>query len=256
MDEISYINESYMADFIVEECERARGLGKDFIHGFEGFAGHLIGVGNRAEEVAHMVRERNENLKEVVNPGVVKVAGYMHDIGKIKYGDPFHEIYGAVQILEEGEKIGLVCGGTSEEKKKLLNSIAACLPSDGPLAEELRGFPSDFSHRYYHTQELEDKINYLRKELSENEPLSVTRLTSPDTLEKAICLYSDWSDLGGKKISVEERIGEIDERYRKIASGKKVPEREYYLKVNEYVQQSASRIIGICGIVEGLAGIK
>jgi len=188
---------------------------KGFIRNAEGFANHCISTGSIAENTAKELLRYSIMFKEQIDPDIARIAGYMHDLGKIYEGDIFHEIPTAEKILNEGENFGLVTGSRTE-RSEALKKIACLIPPDGILYEQLggEGFPHQSPYRPEIVGKFIDRISDLRKRLSSTKkPLSMREFALPLNWMKKIAIFSDFANLSGEKVSIEDRIDECIERY-------------------------------------------
>lgn len=254
MNEIRYIDEQPMRDLIIHLGEQAKAEGKQFIKNPAGFGGHLINTGKNAYRVSMKILENHPKLASKINPDAMKIAGYMHDIGKISIGDPYHEIESAWLTIMNGEELGLVEGGEHIERREVLRRAALSLPGDYTLFEEMgNNFPLTALYPSYVTEDLIGKTEKLKIDLSATgTPLTIGDLTTPNTLEKAISLYADMTDLNGSGSSVDGRIAEIIERYSKYGAEYKDPEGDYYRKIVELTEQIAPRLKTVTGLIDEL----
>lgn len=256
MIELEYINEKQFKEVINRESERVLKQGKRYIMSPNGFATHLIGTGQKAEKIAKLILKNHPSLRKLINPEIVKVAGFMHDFGRFNVGDPFHEIDGAYTILAHGEKLKLVKGGSNKERLNALKQMALCLPSDGLVFEQL-GNPLE---QIFYTQDIASKLSYLQKELFYGEnSLSLEEITSPKTIEQRIVIYSDYKNLEGEDMSLGKRMREVCARYKEtsrnvtqedvenydlIAPGVSLKDlQNHYKNVSLLVQQTMPHII-------------
>ena len=106
---------------------------------------------------------------------------------------------------------------------------------------------------------LEEQIKYLQRNLSfTGKDLSIGEITFPTSIEQQIALYSDMFDLGGKTISVEERLNEIIERYGELAQTAPADEAHYLRTIVEITSDISfqERIFNVCKNVRKLAGLE
>ncbi len=255
--EIQYIDEETAKGLIKKAGDKAIGEGKKFITNPTGFSGHLINTGRNAELVAERILGKNSDLQGKVTPKIVRVAGFMHDFGKINIGDPYHEIEGAYEIIEGGKELGLVSGEGNLERE--LIRIAFCLPGDFALLEEMgKDFPDSALYSAFVTPRLKNQVEVLRRKFSPTgEPLSIATLCSPDTLEKQIALYADMTDVHGGGISYRNRLDDIVARYTKLASEADTEaSKNYWATLTGLTKQISPRIFNVCERIEKLAGIS
>ena len=105
----------------------ARSSGIDQIRDVAAFAAHLVEVAVRAERVAHALRVVLP-AEEAPNPILAFAAGAWHDGGKILHGDDYHEINGALDIMDRGGAWQLVSGPHDEVSRVLARAARAILP--------------------------------------------------------------------------------------------------------------------------------
>jgi len=243
MGEIAYITESTVKYLIQSEVES----NPEHIHNQIGFAQHLIDTGNIAYQVATKILEKHPSLHHHIHPGIVRLAGYLHDFSKIYEGDFYHEIGTAHLIVQEGDKkLELITGGTLSERKELLKATASILPPDALLYEELGGndYPQAAIHDCF--PEFHERTEYLRRALSQKGILTIEQLALPYTLDQQIGLYADFTNVNGKIISPEERIKELEIRYND-------PNSPYYNPFfNNLRRKAIPRILTVTKVIDTL----
>lgn len=210
---LGYITETQAGD-LIESTVKAN-LSRGFIKRPTGFTQHCIDTGTIAFEVAQRILQAHPPLGRAINPFIVKTEGYMHDFSKIFEGDNYHEIGTAHLILTKGDtELGLVVGEPAEERKDALRRMASIPISDYAIYESLgkSGFPE--KALYPEVKNFIERIAQLRKALSRSqEPLTIEELSLPFSLEQQIGLYADLTNVGGKRVNVEERMKEVMQRY-------------------------------------------
>lgn len=222
MTGLTFISEEDMRSRIVEEGERAKEMGRTHILTPEGFATHLINVGNTNFEVTQMILDRNPDLVDQVDPYVAKATGYFHDFAKIggnttnsdqQGGDAWHDLEGPHMLFTRNDELGLVTGGTEEQRKAVLRQMALGISSDYSLAEEMgNDFPRTAA--YPVIDGLVERFNQLRAWLSEDgEPISREKIVYPDTVMRKVAQYADMVCIGGGEKELVERLDEIVGRY-------------------------------------------
>ena len=259
MSKLTFIPSNRFRELVESESKKASEKGKKFIKNPEGFARHLINTGRNGELTARRIYRKQESLGNQLEPRVLRVAGLTYDIGKIGVGDSYHEIPGAYSIIKEGERWSLIAGASKADRQRILRRIASCLPGDWALLEELgNNFPESALYLSFITPELEEQVEFLRRELSPTRaPLTIKELTALNTLEKQIALYADMVDNVAStkegRMSVTARLQDIKVRYRQYADEAETPEsREYYMNQVRLAREIAPRIIGVCDKVEEL----
>lgn len=223
MPELDYITEDQMRALVIEESARARDMGRSHIMDPDGFANHLIKTGNTAWEVSELILKRNHLLEQELTPEIARTTGYSHDFGKIgghtkdlrlEGGDMWHDVDGPYMVLTRNEELGLI-NGDPEKVRDALKLVALGITSDYSLGGELgNDFPRTAMYRI--TKGLIGRVLYLRQELSEDgKPISLAKLTTPDTILRKIGQYSDMVSVGGGLEELRERRSEIKERYER-----------------------------------------
>ncbi len=255
METVVFITEPEARTLITREYQDAKKVGQDNVKNLNGFVGHLISTGSIAEHTARAILKRHPSLGKVINPDLMRVTGFMHDIGKIWVGSAYHEITGAHYVLTQGEAVGLVQASDTQLIKELLLRMSSCILSSEYVGRITIGdnFPNNSPYPKYITKDIIKKVATLQKELSQKQRFGQFReLAIPNSLEKLILIYADFSNLEGRELKVQERIDELVERYKKL--GKREDEEAAYYRVNAklYGQERAG-IIALCGIVEQLA---
>ena len=248
MSGLIYITEEEVRERINREATLAQSQGKDFIRNSNDYSSHLIDVGKKGKEISEIILSKNPDLDYCLNSNIPLVAGFFHDFEKIWVGDAYHEIYGAHKILNDGEELGLVKGGTSEERRNTLVRIASCLPGDAALLEELgNNFPITAEYPEHVTSELINKYQSLLKEL----PMDEKNFAIPDTLEKMIALYADFTDGG---ITIEQRLKDIHNRYAKVVDNLDTPPKEAKMIKHrrDLIKKASPRILAAGWIIEQL----
>ncbi|TKJ16981.1 hypothetical protein CEE44_00390 [Candidatus Woesearchaeota archaeon B3_Woes] len=214
MSEINFITEERARELIESEVES--NTDKDFIIDSSGFANHSIDTARIAYNIANIILEKHPSLKNLIDPEIIRAAGYMHDFGKVYGGHEYHEVGAAHLILTEGDKnLGLINGGLKSEREGVLREMASIIPPDLALYEELGGsnFPDGALYKD-HIGLFIEKVEQLRRDLSKtDEPLSIEDFALPYTLNQQITLYADLTNLNGESIPIEQRLAEFEQRY-------------------------------------------
>jgi hypothetical protein len=109
------------------KLRRAEAAGVRWIREPAAFQAHLVAVARRAVSVAHRL---NDVLPadEAPDPVAVFVAAAWHDGGKIWFGDDYHEIASAIDVIDNGVRWGLVKGPPTEVAAVLGRAARAILP--------------------------------------------------------------------------------------------------------------------------------
>jgi hypothetical protein len=123
---LPHISEHDLARLISEQLNAARARGIDQVRDVKAFTAHLLDVAVRAQRVAHAVRAVLP-AEEAPDPTVAFAAGAWHDAGKIQYGDDYHEIHSALDILERGCAWQLVSGPRDDVSRVLARAARAIL---------------------------------------------------------------------------------------------------------------------------------
>jgi hypothetical protein len=121
------ISERDLASLVEREILRAATAGCRQIRKPAAFQAHLVDVARRAERVA-VALQRKLPPEEAPDPTAAFIAGAWHDGGKIWNGDDYHEIAGAVEVLSNGSRWGLVRGSASDARAVLRRAAAAIIP--------------------------------------------------------------------------------------------------------------------------------
>lgn len=150
----------------------------------------------------------------------IEIAAYLHDIGRILQKDQlFHELRGAEYIEKEGKRLGMAL------TEKQLYRIAETIRSHFVVYEQ------------FHMLELKKK----RKEFEHIDP----DLLIPITWNQKFIVYAELSNVKGKRMSPQERMEELGERYSKDPRYKD----ELFLKA---FMLGKERLFRVCDIVDKL----
>jgi len=217
---ITFITETDARDLIESEVESNSWRG--IIQNPTGFSNHCIGTARIGYATALKIIDNHPSLARIINPEIIRVQGYMHDFSKIYEGNTYHEVGTAYLVLTQGDtKLKLVSGTSEQEKTYALKEMASLILPDYALFEGLGGnnfpdgalWPKDLA-------KFRDRIGALRVALSNTEfPLSIEELAVPSTINQLIAQYADLTNIEGVKVSVQERLTELQERYRNPGSG-------------------------------------
>ncbi|MBT6775017.1 HD domain-containing protein [Candidatus Woesearchaeota archaeon] len=153
-----------------------------------GYVGHLESVAKAAEGIVTTIHKKNPKIDYFLKREEVTLAAVLHDIGRVLDNDQlFHELRGAKYVEENGLELGVA------ESKIDVYRIAQM-----------------FRPHFLVYEQFNDLENVqARKEF---EPLD-SNLLVPRTWQEAIVTYSDLSVVDGERVSVEERIMDIEKRY-------------------------------------------
>ena len=255
MSELVFIEEREFRNVLTALAREQQAKGELRIETPDRFITHLVDVGHLAESTARQIIRVHSNLFRILSPQIVRVAGYSHDIGKINVGDPYHEVESAYMVLKEGEDLGLVTGGNRVARRTALKRIACCLTSDFALDRELgdESFPDGALYRGFVTSELIEKVNFLRVELSRDSvPLTINQLTSPNTLERQVVMYTDLTGENGMQTRLDEMIDRYENKAAQLEGQGKIGLTHYYRKQVELTRQLMSRFLATEGLIKQL----
>ncbi|MFH1770105.1 MAG: hypothetical protein ABH828_00960 [archaeon] len=215
MTKINFMTEEAAKDLIVSEIKSNKEKG--YIHGAETFTNHLIDTGRIGYNITNVILEKHPSLKDQINPDIIRVQGYVHDLTKIHEGTKYHEVGTAHLILTQGDtNLGLINGGTKAERRKVLREMASIIPPDLVLYEELGG--NEYPDKVvYHNiiDNFEDRIEILRRDLSTTgKPLTMEEFALPLSLNQQIALYADLTNVNGEQVPIVERLNDLQARYR------------------------------------------
>jgi len=211
---LNYIEEESASELLKEELASNKRRG--FIINPDGFLEHCLFTGRIAFEVANRILKKHPSLKASINPDLLRVEGYVHDLSKIYEGNRYHEIGTAYLIFTEGDgRLDLLSGSSKAERKKALTEISHIVLTDAALYEELGrdDFPKCALYKDCIGRFL-DRIGFLRAELGKsNDLLSIEELALPFSLNQFIALYADLTNVNGERVCVKERTEELIRRY-------------------------------------------
>lgn len=247
MSKISFITEKRVRELIASEVERNKEKGHIVSPG--AFSQHCINTGRIGYEVAKKIIENHPSLAAQINPDVIKTQGYMHDFSKIYEGQKYHEIGTAFLVLTKGDtELELLCGGEQSERNYLLKEIASLIPPDYALFDELGG--KNFPDAALYPDKIGDfmeRLDFLRRVLSKTDSkLSIEEFALPLTIGQQIALYADLTNADGKRVSVQERMTELQVRYKDPKRGYNNP---VYAEVTDIIRP---RIIVVANTIENL----
>jgi hypothetical protein len=183
----------------------------------KGFKQHLLDTGRISHESALDILEQHPSLAPQINPEILRVTGYFHDISKAWEKDPFHELDSARYILANGSKL-IVRGGTTMEQKDALTAMAMIMPPDFILHEQLGGadFPDESASPHpAHIGQAQADLIYLTRQFASLLKRSVDfqEVVFPYRLDQRISLYADLTNVMGKRLTVEKRVEDIIARW-------------------------------------------
>lgn len=159
------------------------------LHSPEAYLSHLGDSYDNAERVVKEVCFKYPVLKNILDVEKISLAGGLHDIGRpFKKDQLFHELIGARYIQEHGLQLG----------------VADNLVAVYKIAQM-------FTPHLVVSEQFNDKNN--KEQRIEFEPLD-TSLLIPRTWQEKIIVYSELTNVNGKQISFEDRIADIQERYK------------------------------------------
>ena len=215
MAELKYINEEEGLKLLLNLLETQSAKGINFIRSSKWASVHCVGTATKGRDMA---------LRAGLNGNLQYAVGIFHDAGKLFEPDPFHEVVGAWYALNRGEEFGLVAGGSDLERRTALKQIASCIIADGPVYEEwtnnlYAGTPNRLSEGHDGESgivRVENRLEELKTNLSDGNPLSLERLLFPVTIEQKIALVADMADVDTQRGAVggmKARFKDILERY-------------------------------------------
>jgi hypothetical protein len=125
--DVRHIDDDELARLVDARVREARQQGRDHVRQPGIFAPHLRQVARRAEAVALRLRGTLP-ANEAADPVVAFIAGAWHDAGKIMWGDDYHEMAGALELVEHGAHWGLARGPDALVAEVLRRAARAILP--------------------------------------------------------------------------------------------------------------------------------
>lgn len=153
----------------------------------------------------------------------IEIAAYLHDVGRpLKKVQLFHELSGAEYIEKEGKRFGIAL---TEKHDKQLYRIAETIRSHFVVYEQ------------FHMPELADR----RDKFKNIDP----DLLIPTTWNQKFVVYAELSNVGGKRMTPRERIGELVDRYSNNSQYKD----ELFLKA---IMLGKERIYRVCDTIDRL----
>lgn len=174
-----------------------------------------------AKETVGIVCEKYPQLKNYLSSDEVALAGGLHDIGRpLRKNQLFHELRGAAFIEAYGLEKG-VANSTIDVFR-----IAQMFRPHFLVAEQFND--PDNSHET-------SAFKYLN-----------SALLIPRTWQEAIVAYAELSNIRGKRISIRQRIEDIEQRYTND------PKYNSNTSLLRAIQEGVTRIIATCERVEML----
>ncbi|MBS3140742.1 hypothetical protein J4405_01195 [Candidatus Woesearchaeota archaeon] len=161
----------------------------DILNSPEGFLLHLGDTYDIAGEVVDASFSRYPGLRLKLSKEEVALAAGLHDIGRplSDKTQVFHELIGASYIEDEGIK----------------ENVADSLATIYRIAQMFRP-------HYLVAEQYEDAENSITKaKLKPIDPL----LLLPRTWQEFIVIYSELSNINSKRVSIQERIADVKNRY-------------------------------------------
>lgn len=178
------------------------------------FSRHLCRVASRAERVALQL-QRLVPEHSAPDPAVAFVAGAWHDAGKICYGDDYHEITSALELVDYGVEWRLVRAADDADARALLLRAARAVLSGFALYEQWQG---DYQPANADRQTIEPMFDRLCKAIQAPAPVtsSSSWLLLPATLDALIVMYADMMDGCGRHSNSVSFAHAFDSRWRAI----------------------------------------
>jgi hypothetical protein len=181
------IDEAALGALLQREIGRARRAGVQHIRDGAAFTSHLVRVGRRAAEVAGRL-QRLLPAAEAPDPVSAFVAGVWHDGGKIWNGDDYHEITGALEVLERGVEWQLA-RGPRENVADVLKRAACAIVPHFAILEQWR---DDYRPASSSRDRIAPLMDRLRTTLAQARPDD--RWLLPLSVDSLILAYSDLVD--------------------------------------------------------------
>lgn len=179
----------------IRDCTDILNLARELIEANPGnltkldaYFSHVRDSYDVAGEVVDIILSKYHGLKKYLDKQEISLAVGLHDIGRpLRKDQLFHELRGARYIEEHGLEKGI------SDKITDVYRIAQMVRSHFVVAEQFA-----------------DETNIQQRE--EFEPLDPVLLV-PRTWQEAIVIYSELSNVNGKRVSIQERIQDIQKRY-------------------------------------------
>jgi len=175
-----------------------------------------------ASEIVEKIISKYPPLSKKLNKREVALAAGLHDIGRpFQNNQLFHELRGAKYIEEHGLKIGI------SDNQETVNKIAQMFRPHLVVAEQF-----------------EDPEN--QGESNEFRPID-SLLLLPRTWQEKIVVYSELTNRNGKRMTIQERIDDLQERYSPGSDWAKSNP-----SVTRAMQKGIPRVLSTCKKVEML----
>lgn len=186
------LDEGALLALIHREIRRARADGVCHIRDEEAFAGHLVAVGGRAEAVARRLQTVVPS-SERPDPLAAFVAGAWHDGGKIRVGDDYHEIAGAIEVIEYGGVWKLLRGQAGDVDRLLRRAAHALLPHFAIYEQWNPSYTPTAGYRQRIVPLFDRLVGELRAH-GRSAPASHDGLLLPSTVDALVVMYADLVD--------------------------------------------------------------
>ena len=199
---------------------KALAASTDIIHNPTGYLAHSENTGDIAAEIVDSAVQHYPGLKSKLSQEEVSIAGYLHDSGRPLHSNQlFHEIRGAAHLEQSG-----LDNVTND--KVLLYRLAQMFRSHWMVADH-----------FADPENAEEA-----KEFEDIDPL----LLIPRTWQEGIIIYSDLTNNNGERVSIDEKMADIRERYSNDPK----------YNVDKHIMRSMERgldnVLAICKRVERL----
>ncbi|NOQ55614.1 MAG: hypothetical protein GQ477_02285 [Nanohaloarchaea archaeon] len=159
------------------------------LHSPDNYLLHLEDTYKICKEIVETAISSYPELSNYLKEEEVALAGGLHDIGRpLQENQLFHELRGAQYIEQYGLKIGVA------ESEVDIYRIAQMFRPHYVVAEQ------------FADPDNSDQLNGITT-------LPDSALLIPRTWQEAIVIYSELSNVNGNRMSVEERIDDVKDRY-------------------------------------------